>query len=144
MEIVMTEIDLNAFRLTSEGQRMIEIAQRGKPASRPRSQPRLEGTFLKGPIPMAWLKRAWQSGKAGLVMGILLWYLEGLQRSRRNFRGDRKVLQVNVSKLAIEHRLLRQFLSRGVAGLERSGLIVVVDRKPGQKLKVQLLYETST
>jgi hypothetical protein len=139
----VTEINLDAFRLTAENLRLIESSQRDKPVIRPPSE-RVRGFFLRGPVPMAWLLKACRSqrGNSEIYIGLLLWHRHGMQRSRRHFRGERNALRVNLSKLAIENRLTRRFLQRGLTGLERRGL-VSVERRPGQVLIVRIVDEMS-
>ncbi len=85
--------------------------------------------FLKGPIPLNWLgKAAKQSGKA-LHVGIALWFLSGLKRSR---------------KVALSQSILSLFgVSRysgyrGLTELEKAGLVSVV-RHPGRNPIVTIL-----
>ncbi len=85
--------------------------------------------FLKGPIPLNWLgTAAKQSGKA-LHVGIALWFLSGLKRSR---------------KVALSQSILSLFgVSRysgyrGLTELEKAGLVSVV-RHPGRNPIVTIL-----
>lgn len=138
----MTEFNLDALRLTAESLHLIESAQRDKPTVRPRSE-RVRGLYLRGPVPMAWLLKARsQQGNSEIYTGLLLWQRYGMQRSRRNFRGDREAIRFNLSKLAIDNRIPRRCLQRGLAGLERHGL-VTVERRPGQVLLVRIVHDMS-
>jgi hypothetical protein len=139
----VTEFNIDAFRLTAERLHLIESAQRDKPTVRPRRE-RVRGPYLRGPVPMAWLLRACRSqrGNSEIYIGLLLWHRYGMQRSRRNFRGDREAIRINLSKLAIDNRIPRRFLQRGLTGLERRGL-VTVERRPGQVLMVRIVHDMS-
>ena len=139
----MTEFNLDAFRLTAESLHLIESAQRDKPSGRPRSE-RVRGLYLRGPVPMIWLLKACRASRAKseICVGLLLWHRYGMQRARRNFRGDREAIRINLSKLAIDNRIPRRFLQRGLTGLERRGL-VSVERRPGQVLSVRIVHDMS-
>jgi hypothetical protein len=139
----VTEFNLDAFRLTAEDLRLIESAQRDKPIIRSPNE-RVRGFFLRGPVPMAWLLNACRSqrGNSEIYIGLVLWHRYGMQRARRTFRGERNAIRVNLSKLAVENRLPRRFLQRGLTGLERRGL-VSVERRPGQVLIVRIVHDMS-
>ena len=79
-------------------------------------QQRRQGKFLKGPIPLDWLQCAGQlSGKA-LHVGIVLWFLSGVQKS----------LEVKFSySLATEFGLKRHSAYRALKALEQRGLIKI-------------------
>lgn len=84
--------------------------------------------FIKGPIPFDWLQTANAlPGKAGQV-GIALWFLAGVKKSR-------------IVKITAEAERLagcvRQTFAKGLAALEAAGL-VAVERKPGQKAIVEI------
>ena len=85
--------------------------------------------FLKGPVSWEWLKAAaWQRGKA-LHVGIVLWLLAGLRKTRE--------VKVNLSGLK-DLGVNRHAAYEGLAKLERAGLVSVIHR-PGSKSKVRLL-----
>jgi hypothetical protein len=85
--------------------------------------------FLKGPIPLNWLmEAARQPGKA-LHVGVALWYMSGLKRSRK--------IALSVSSLA-DFGVNRISGYRGLAALEAAGLVSVI-RHPGRKPIVTLL-----
>jgi hypothetical protein len=85
--------------------------------------------FLKGPVPLDWLIiAARQSGKA-LHVGIVLWFLRGVKRSR--------TVELTRSKLAW-FGISRHAGYRGVAKLEKAGL-VSVKRHRGRSPVVTIL-----
>jgi len=95
------------------------------------SKPSRTGTkrFLKGPIPLNWLgTAAKQSGKA-LHVGIALWFLSGLKRSRE--------IALSQSTLSL-FGVTRHSGYRGLTELENAGL-VSVDRHPGRNPVVTIL-----
>jgi hypothetical protein len=72
--------------------------------------------FLKGPIPLDWLVvAARQSGRA-LHVGMVLWFLKGVKRSR--------TVELTRSKLAW-FGISRHAGYRGLAKLEEAGLVSV-------------------
>ena len=85
--------------------------------------------FLKGPIPWRWLETAGQQPGSALHVGVVLWFLAGLKRTRT---------------VALSGTVLRGFgvkrhsAYRGLESLERAGL-VGVERHPGRNPIVTLL-----
>ena len=87
--------------------------------------------FLKGPIPLDWLIiAATQSGRA-LHVGIVLWFLKGVKRSR--------TVELTRSKLALLG-ISRHAGYRGLTKLEEAGL-VSVDRHRGRSPIVTILRD---
>ena len=81
--------------------------------------------FLRGPIPMDWLKAASKaSGKGcGFQVAIALWYLSGLNRQARTVKLSGSIL--------LGMGINRHACYRGLAALEAAKL-VEVDRLSGQ------------
>ncbi|MGB7914699.1 MAG: hypothetical protein WCF79_05305 [Rhodomicrobium sp.] len=76
--------------------------------------------FIKGPIPLAWMKAAAMLPGKCLQVGLALWYLAGLQKT---------------NTVALGNHLLQSFgVDRKAKGrcqaLERAGLVAVLSR-PG-------------
>ena len=95
-------MDIDQFRLSPN--------QNGKHRSRTKRP------FLKGPIPLKWLQcAAGLPGKA-LQVGLALWYLAGVKRS--------KVIKFSY-KRAEEFGTKRHAAYRGLRALEKAGLIGV-------------------
>ena len=82
--------------------------------------------FLKGPIPWAWLARAMALPGKAVHVGIAVWMAAGIARNG--------LIAVNLSRLPIG----RSAASRGLAALERAGL-VSVQRTAGRKPLVTVL-----
>lgn len=84
----------------------------------------VEGQFLRGPIPLAWLGRASTLGGKALAVGVVLWFLSGL----RNRRDD----------LLLASKTLKRFgvngsgKSRALKAMEAAGLIRVKPQ-PGRR-----------
>ena len=86
-------------------------------------------SFLKGPIPMAWLNVAATLPGKTLNVGLAIWWLAGMSKTIA-FKLTRKSLdQLGVS---------RDAASDGLKRLEEHGL-VLVKRSPGQRPTVQIL-----
>jgi hypothetical protein len=79
------------------------------------------GRFLKGPISLTWLESAARCQGRALHIGIGLWYLAGLKKSR-TISASYKVFR----RLGLD----RYAASRGLDYLEKAGLIQV-RRKQG-------------
>jgi hypothetical protein len=100
-----------------------------KRGSRPSPQ-RTAGRFLKGPIPLDWLAEAAILPGKALHVGLLLWYLAGLNKRR----GD---LPLSPSQLPV-FGLNRYSAYRGVIRLEAAGLVTVA-RQRGRAPRVTLV-----
>ena len=85
--------------------------------------------FLRGPIPMAWLNEAARLPGKALNLGIAIWWLDGMAKTK-TFKLTGKALdQLGVSRDAAADALKR---------LEGRGLIRV-QRAPGQRPTVEIL-----
>jgi hypothetical protein len=89
---------------------------------RPPPRPRPGGHYLKGPIPLDWLSAAARLPGKSLHVGIALWFMGGLHKSRA----------VPLSNIAsLRFGLDRNSKYRALAWLEGAGL-VTVERKLGR------------
>jgi len=100
-------IDINALRLDpgslSGGPTRVFKRQR-------------HGSFLKGPIPLAWLKAAASLPGQALHVAIVIWWLHGLNRS----------YSVRLTRTALgDFSVERLSAYRGLKALEKLGLIAV-------------------
>lgn len=92
---------------------------------------RVQGTFLKGPIPMNWLQRAAKlSGKA-LHLGVALWFRAGLV-------GSLTVKLANADLAAMG--VARDAKYEGLQRLKAAGLITI-EQQPGRAPTVTLQLE---
>lgn len=93
----------------------------------------LSTPFLKGPIPMAWLNEAAKLPGKALNLGIAIWWLYGMAKTK-TFKLTGKALgQLDISRDAASSALKR---------LEAQGLIRV-QRSPGQRPTVEILAVVS-
>ena len=89
--------------------------------------------FLKGPIPWPWLVLACRGPGKTLHVAMALWFLYGVSRDRAPVALTRQVLA--------EFRVSPRAAHRGLAALERAGLVAVV-RHRGRLPRVTLLEVT--
>jgi hypothetical protein len=120
--------------LPKPGDLVLQLPARTRPAGlgRHAGRPgRVPGFFLKGPVPLAWLASAATLRGRALAVGILVWFMAGMKRE--------SVVTVPRARLA-EFGLDRFAFSRGLASLERHGL-VEVDRRRGAKPRITLVVD---
>ncbi len=89
--------------------------------------------FLKGPIPMAWLNAAAKFPGKTLNVGIAIWWLAGMAKTKTFKLTGKALKQLEVSRDAASDALKR---------LEARGLIRV-QRSPGQRPTVEILSVAS-
>ena len=87
----------------------------GRPTAKARAT--LSEAFIRGPIPVAWMRDAAALGSSALRTGIALWFVAGCRRNPSSLR------------LTAECRdllgLSRTDVSRGLAKLESAGLVAI-------------------
>jgi hypothetical protein len=115
-------LDLDAFR-APQGDRL------PKPPARKPPRHRQGESFLKGPIPWAWLRRALTLPGKALHVALLLWKEAGCRRN-----GLVPFRLAGTAELGIHPDTAK----RGLRALERAGL-VSVHHSPGRALRVALL-----
>lgn len=86
-------------------------------------------TFIKGPIPMTWVKEMLKLPASASQMSFVLWFLAGMRKT--------KTIKINLSRMN-DFNISKVTAWRSIHYLEKANLISV-DRKPGQKLTVTLL-----
>ena len=90
-------------------------------------------SFIKGPIPLEWVQAAARLPGRSLQVGLVLWYLAGVRRSK----------QGPISYTVAHHfGLSRHTVYRGLAQLKEANLIAV-SRKPGRRLGFALIEEAA-
>ena len=87
------------------------------------------GRFLKGPIPWDWILRASRLPAKALIVGLCIWRLSGATGKNTVPLSNSEVQSFGIDRAA---------KSRGLAALERAGLIAV-SRKPARWPLVTLL-----
>jgi len=118
----MHPLDLEQFRARQE--------EKPRPAKRQRLPHHRAGEwFLKGPIPGVWLTRAAELSGRTLRVGLALWYLAGVKKSRTV-----KPTWDTWQRFGLSPDAGR----RGLTALESAGL-VFVDRHRGRCPKVTIL-----
>jgi hypothetical protein len=90
---------------------------------------RAQVPFLKGPVPLPWLRVAARLKGRALHVGIALWFLAGLEKSR-----DVRLAPKALANLGVD----RHAGYRGLRALESAGL-VSVERHRGRSPRVRIL-----
>ena len=108
---------------------LLQLVQSPHLESSPSPERKRPRRFLKGPVPLAWLQIASKASGKALHVGVALWYLSGLNRSK-TVRLTRSVLQ--------PFGVLRDSARRGLTQLENAGL-VSAERRAGRSPRVTIL-----
>ena len=87
--------------------------------------------FIKGPVPLSWMRRAIAAAGTASDVGLYLWHLKGLRRTHEDLVVTRKGAW---DKLGIG----RFALARGLTRLETAGLIVITSRGVGKAIRVTI------
>lgn len=86
--------------------------------------------FIKGPIPVDWIRAACTRDMATIRVAHALWWLAGIN-------GDRKFALNSAARNQFD--LSSQIVYRGLRALEEEGLVRVVERKRGSHTIVEIL-----
>jgi hypothetical protein len=117
------EFEIEALRLPSSAG-LPDIASRNTPPHHKKGE-----HFLKGPIPWKWITTAARLPGKALHVGICIWYLAGMRRS--------KCVSLSMARLS-ELGVSRYAAYRGLRFLEQVALVRVIRHK-GRLSKVELL-----
>lgn len=90
--------------------------------------------FLKGPIPWTWVTAAGRTPGRGLQVALILWLQVSLTGKRTVTLPASAIKEMNMDRFAV---------NRGLAALERAGLVSVV-RARGVKPRITLLDASTT
>ena len=93
--------------------------------------PEKSAGFIKGPLPLGWIQQAAQMPGKTLQVGLTLWYLAGLQKSKTVKLASKPLAAMGVSRDAKYEALAR---------LRLAGLIAV-EQQPGSAPTVTLLED---
>lgn len=83
-----------------------------------RARRKQEVAFLRGPVPMEWLRHAITEGAAAIAAGLALWHYAGMRNSF--------TFKISITALAAAIGRNRRTLERGIQSLESAGLVEVV------------------
>lgn len=89
--------------------------------------------FIKGPLPLSWIQQAARMPGKTLQVGLTLWYLSGLQKSRTVKLASKPLAGMGVSRDAKYEALDRL----------RSAGLIAVEQIPGCAPSVTLLSSDS-
>lgn len=93
------------------------------------SQQKVKWQFIRGPISLHWICRASQLPGKALHVGLMLWYLAGVTKSKEVLVSNTKLSGWGIS---------RHQKARALSALERAGL-VKVKRGTGRNPRVYIL-----
>jgi hypothetical protein len=94
----------------------------------------VDGEFLRGPIPLAWLGRVCRlRGQKVLAVALAVWFVSGLRGRREGLKVTTRVVQ----RFGVNDRSAKK---RALDALERAGLIRV-DRQQGKNPLVTILAD---
>ncbi len=94
---------------------------------------RFKGEFLRGPVPLWWIRRAACLPGKALALGLAIWFKRGATR--------RDEVAVN-SNLLTKMDISRYAAYRALRGLEQSGLIRV-KRSKGKCARVEVILDNA-
>ena len=80
---------------------------------------RVDGLFMRGPVPMSWLQDASKLGVSALWVGCVLWHLSGVKKSATFLVSNLHLHRWGVDRFA---------KSRALKALSGAGLISVAGR----------------
>lgn len=96
-----------------------------------KTKQRINGRFIKGPLPWDWLCRAAALTEKSLHVGLGLWFISGLRKS----------LTVKMQKRVLsELQVSRRSFYKAVDRMVEAGLVLVT-RNPGQTYVITLLLD---
>jgi hypothetical protein len=119
----MADFNLNDFSLKG---RLPPKGEKWKPDRR---KPKTGGRFVRGPISLAWLGRAAALPGKSLHVGLAVWYLSGLTKSRTVKLASATGRIFGADRYAVRRALME---------LEKVGL-AAVERHPGRAPLVTIL-----
>jgi hypothetical protein len=145
----MDEFRLEDFALSPDQVDALHAAYKAKhppraESSRAPSKPRrVDGPFLRGPVPMAWLYCAGRAGFRALRVALTLAYLGGMRHGRRHLKGDPDEIPLNLAAEARAWGVPKSSFARGLDALVRAGLVQRYSRA-GRPSLVRIHVEKET
>ena len=129
METFKAGSDDVAALFTIRGEKRVDRCASGKPESLPLPKHGPGERFIRGPIPMEWLKRVVGCGRRAEAVALLLWYVAGYQR-RNPVKLTRQILsELSVTPRAAK-KILQKLADRGLIRVEfhrgRSPVVTLV------------------
>lgn len=82
--------------------------------------------FIKGPIPLVWIEQASKLPGKSLHVGLVLWYLSGLKKTRTFSLGSKQLLAFGIGRDAKAEALTRLASAGLIAVSQASGRAPVV------------------
>lgn len=124
--------DISKLRIPTlelqENQQKLETKRKAKNELLPLRHKKGE-TFIKGPIPMTWVKEMLKLPASASQISFILWFIAGMRKTRN--------IEINLSRMK-DFNISKVTAWRSIGYLEKANL-VSVERKPGRKLTITLL-----
>ena len=112
----MNKPDFDPAKLRIPPDTVDDWRKNAKNGKAPPTHPPRKGKFLRGPVPVAWLRRAAELPGKALAVGLALWFL----------RGCRKRWTVQLTRRTLQHFAVnRKPGYLGLDNLEAAGLVRV-------------------
>jgi hypothetical protein len=105
--------DINEFRITGKNINSREPQKKSEPKKKK------IGNFIKGPIPLYWIRKALKLAPCAIRIGMVLWYISGLRKSETFILSNVMLKGFNLD---------RHTKYRGLKLLEDAGLIEIERR----------------
>jgi hypothetical protein len=99
------------------GEKRIDKRASGRPESLPLPKHGPGERFLRGPIPMEWLKRVVGCGRRAEAVAVLLWYAAGYQRKNPVKLTPHVLSELSVAPRAAKD-ILQKMADRGLVHVE--------------------------
>jgi hypothetical protein len=106
-----TQFNVDKYRISRSETTVRRVSERKAPYNK------LPGEFLRGPVPLYWLRRAAELPGKTLAVGVTLWFKAGVTKNNQV-----KASSGMYQKLGIH----RKAVYRGINNLEMAGLVTVV------------------
>ena len=123
-------MDVEQFRIRT----LLAVEPPPRPTGRV-GRGRCQEPFLRGPIPISWLTRAFAARGSVVAAGLCLWFMRGVAPTQP----DIKVTKAVRKRLGLSSDQMR----RGLAGLEVAGLVEFVSRGRGRCPIVRILIPST-
>ena len=119
-------LDIEKFRISEKSTNSIESKKKRAPKKKK------IGNFIKGPIPLHWIRVALNLAPCALRVSVILWYISGLRRSETFILSNVMLKDFNLN---------RHTKYRGLKLLEEAGLIEVERRfKKNPKVTIKMKW----
>ena len=118
--------DINKFRIPGKNFNPREPQNKSEPKKKK------IGSFIKGPIPLYWIKKALKLAPCAIRIGMVLWYISGLRKNETFILSNVMLKKFDIG---------RHTKYRGLKLLEEAGLIEIEKRfKKNPKVTIKMKW----